>query len=1243
MADVLLSALLPVVMEKATDRLLPQFGVIWGMEEKLEKLERTLSVIQSILGDAENRQVKDPAVKRWLAALKDAAYEADDILDEFNVEAMRRKTQIQIDMSKKVRSFFSLHNPVWFRFKMGQKLKEIVQKIDEIAAERIRFGFTVTTQPQNRDRPQTHSYVDESNVIGREVDKEKIVKLLLDHDRNQNVAVLPIVAMGGVGKTTLAKLVYKDERVERHFQPLIWICASDEFDIAKLAKAIIASATGTECQESQMELLQRRLREVVSGKRYLLVLDDVWNEDQAKWDELKTLLGTGGEGSRIIVTARSEKVSSIMGTLPTCRLSCLTEDDSWTLFRKRAFEKGADVPPNLEKIGKEIVKKCGGLPLAVKALGSLMHSKSQEKEWLSVRDSEIWDMQVGEDGILPALRLSYGHLPSHLKQCFAFCAIFPKDYEMEKDLLIQLWMANGFIPSGGRKELEDKGHEIFNELASRSFFQDIKEVEGHAGFDGFFVRSSKVYYITTCKMHDLTHDLAKSITGNECLNIVEPAMLEDVSRKTRHLGTSGHLTLNIHRTFNTSPNIRTLLSSSTTRSNRTIVTADSSKPRSLRALALDDYKIRRLPISIGFLKHLRYLDLSCTGVEALPDATTTLLNLQTLKLSHCWKLCKLPEDMRNMSSLRHLYIDGCDSLKHLPAGMGQLSSLRTLTKYIVGNDAGRRISELNGLDLGGFLELYNLRNVRDAADAKHANLSSKHNLRSLILCWDMIAWNDSCYRSNAPNVCKDVLHVGNAEEVLEALGPHDGLKLLAIWRYGGDRFPTWMMDSLLLQNLIEIHLGACAGCDHLPPLWQLPVLKFLYLIKMGSVRHLCSSTIYGNASNGTLQAFPSLKRLVLHTMQSLKEWSEDEKTVEVMLVFPHLAELKIINCPNLMTIPKLPSLKSLSMKGTNKQLGLVHSLTALSSLEIEVDKTSNGTESPPLAQEKKMFFRDFRSLENLTITASEDLAPLLEEEEMEGLSSSLHHLEVRRCNWLFSSSQQASSPLGFWKNLTSLQSLEIHHCDDLVYWPEEEFRGLNSLKSLTIWSCNKLVGPLSSSSSGDGELLPNLEELNVWGCDVLLELPKLPATLRELPVQDCAKFNSMTEGLRHSTALNRIYITDCPSLRSLPEGFEQLTALKYLVICRCSNLLYLPQGMQGLTALKGLNIGECPQLSSLPEGLQQRLPGLQRLRIEGCPNLERQYAKGGRYWDLISRIPVTGTLSEIRSNFSTFPPSFSCF
>ncbi|XP_026657645.2 disease resistance protein ADR1-like [Phoenix dactylifera] len=322
-----------------------------------------------------------------------------------------------------------------------------------------------------------------------------------------------------------------------------------------------------------------------------------------------------------------------------------------------------------------------------------------------------------------------------------------------------------------------------------------------------------------------------------------------------------------------------------------------------------------------------------------------------------------------------------------------------------------------------------------------------------------------------------------------------------------------------------------------------------------------------------------------------------------------------------MTMPELPSLKSLKMKGTNKQLGLICNLTTLSSFSIGVNKTSNGTESPPFVQ-KKMTFRYFRSLENLVITASEDLTPLLdEEEETRGLSTSLHSLGIESCNWIFS----PPHPLAFWKNLTSLLSLMIYHCDDLVYWPEAEFRGLNSLKNMVIYGCNKLVGPLrlplSSSSSGDGELLPNLEVLNIYQCDGLLELPKLPASLRSLLVTNCPKINSLTEGLRHATALESVRIWFCPSLTSLPvdlghltalkmmsirglpglesfpQGLRQLAALKGMQIINCSKLLSLPEGMQGLTALQDLCISNCPLLSSLPEGCNDDSPALSVWRL----------------------------------------------
>ncbi|KAH7511223.1 hypothetical protein JRO89_XSUnG0219700 [Xanthoceras sorbifolium] len=190
-------------------------------------------------------------------------------------------------------------------------------------------------------------------------------------------------------------------------------------------------------------------------------------------------------------------VASIMGTMPLHQLSGLTEDDCWSLFKERAFRHEIEERPNLVALGKKIVKKCGGVPLAIKSLGSMMMYKRDEIQWLSVVESELWNLPQPENSILPALRLSYSNLPSKLRQCFVFCAIFPKDFVIEKEFLIQLWMASGFIPFIERLDLEDIGNEFCNELCWRSFLEDLGE-DGFGFSKGF-------------KMHDLVHNLAHSI------------------------------------------------------------------------------------------------------------------------------------------------------------------------------------------------------------------------------------------------------------------------------------------------------------------------------------------------------------------------------------------------------------------------------------------------------------------------------------------------------------------------------------------------------------------------------------------------------------------------------------------------------------------------------------------------------------------------------------------------------------
>ncbi|XP_058185291.1 putative disease resistance protein RGA3 [Rhododendron vialii] len=418
MADVLLSSLLQTIFTTLTSSVLQQFGIAWGLETELKNLESTLSTIQAVLVDAEAKQWTSEAIKNWLRKLKDSAYDADNVLDEFATQALKRKLDSQRGAAHRVSAFFSLRNRLIFRLKMGNKIKDVEERLDKIARERsfqLTEGLMV---PESRavEGRQTSSFVNESGILGRNDEKEMIIEMLLDDlsDRN-GVSVFAVCGMGGLGKTTLAGLVYNDKRVEGHFDLRLWVCVSDDFDIKRLTGAIVESIEGGACNITNLDPLQRRLQEKLSGRRYLLVLDDVWNEYHEKWDRLKDVLRCGAKGSKVVVTRRSQKVAHIMATLPIHHMLGLSEDDSWSLFEQRAFDsRRMEENHDLFKIGKAIVKKCGGLPLAIKALGSLLQFKSSESEWLSVRDSKFWDLPADGSTILPALRLSYDNLAPHL-------------------------------------------------------------------------------------------------------------------------------------------------------------------------------------------------------------------------------------------------------------------------------------------------------------------------------------------------------------------------------------------------------------------------------------------------------------------------------------------------------------------------------------------------------------------------------------------------------------------------------------------------------------------------------------------------------------------------------------------------------------------------------------------------------------------------------------------------------------
>jgi Leucine-rich repeat (LRR) protein len=848
-----------------------------------------------------------------------------------------------------VRIFFSKSNQPLYAFKMSHKIKAIRERLEAINDDRRNFNLEVQhveTRVGNKERDNTHSFVPVEIVIGREDDKKAIIDHLLHSNIEDNVSILPIVAIGGLGKTTLAQLIFNDEQIQTKFQLKMWVCVSDIFDVKNIVAKILESATKRKPEIVEMDTLVNSLRKEIDRKKYFLVLDDVWNEDHEKWHRLKEVLMGGGRGSRILVTTRKESVAmtirhesveGIIGTVQSYFLKGLDKEASWSLFKQMAFEKRQE-PRNssIVAIGMEILEKCSGVPLAIRTIGRLLSSKNPETEWSSFKNNELSKISQNENDILPTLKLSYDHLPSHLKHCFAYCSLFPKDYMIYKSTLIQLWMAQGFIKlSDQNRCLEDVGHEYFMDLLWRSFFQEAE--------------MDKFGDIIECKIHDLMHDLAISVAGS-LITILDDKETS-IDEKTSQVSVAYHIS-------SSSSQVSTLLCEATRMrtflclSNKNFIDCDAtfSNSKFLRVLDLHLNTLQNLS-SIGKLKHLRYLNLSENSeIKKLPDSITRLQNLQTLKLSNCRSLEELPRDIKKLVNLRHLEIDGCDRLSYMPVGLGQLTNLQTLSAFYVHSGSPSRHSDSGGLqELGGLnklrgeLWIVNLKHGKGVAlECKAANLKEKQHLRTLWIWWNEVGLDDA----------------NNSDEAsLEGLEPHPNLKKLSLWYYQGSRLPSWL---LLLTNLVSFQLSKCTKCQYLPTLSQLPSLKILDLWELEAMEYISEggdSNEFPSSSTVQTPFFPSLEFIFLYKCPNLKGWwrrrkmdssvelNNSDNSVEItehhlLPSFPRLSELCILDCPMLTSIEWIHNCKSLQELKIFECLNLaslpegMHRLTSLQKLAI---------------------------------------------------------------------------------------------------------------------------------------------------------------------------------------------------------------------------------------------------------------------------------------------------------------------
>ncbi|XP_044362064.1 putative disease resistance protein RGA4 [Triticum aestivum] len=573
------------------------------LENDLWKLRTTITPKMLDLIDRLEWQSHRKQAADLLPHTKDAVYDAEDLLDEFDYHAIK----LGVEQSKNSGQdhmegvFLQFYNSIK---ECGHfnKVKEIQVKLDHIYKQSRDLSLHQAPQKFDRSvRPETCSFSEEPQIFGREKELEELVQKLGvlvrkrgrtdGEERMTELPVLPIVGMGGVGKTTMAQQICSDAKVKAHFDCIIWTCVSDDFGIKTLAREILQHL-GQQTPSDNLNILMTNLASCVKSKKFLLVLDDMWDDilkqGESIWKRFCKPLENGLQGSMVLVTTRSPEVANLVGTMRHYELAglCFLPDAVfWEFFKLCAF--GSSSPPNyleLECIGKAILPKLKGSPLAAKTLGRLLHRGLNTTHWKYILESELWQLEQHATDILPALRLSYMYLPPHLKRCFSICAMYPKDYIFEKEVLVDIWIAQGYA------EPQDASF-CFDDLASRSFFSRV---------------SKKTELKSICNKKKL-----RSLVCNE------------------YYSSSRKFVVVIDAWF------RQLLK--------------------IRVLSFKLSRVTQLPESIGNSKHLRYLCLFArsTKLSTLPSSIRFLHQLKTVEAREC-VFERFPQGFGDLISLQKI-------------------------------------------------------------------------------------------------------------------------------------------------------------------------------------------------------------------------------------------------------------------------------------------------------------------------------------------------------------------------------------------------------------------------------------------------------------------------------------------------------------------------------------------------------------------------------------------------------------
>ncbi|KAG8390041.1 hypothetical protein BUALT_Bualt01G0041900 [Buddleja alternifolia] len=826
-------------------------------KQQIECLLVKVSFLQTFLEEFSQKSSNE--VKDMEMQIRDAAYAAEDLICSYISNELLSMCECCV-----------YRNYTTF----CQDLQKVVEIFDSMEFKTIELREMDSKNPKLRSSLAVGSLRPASggkNAMVGFVDEILQIKDRLTGPPSHKLDVVSIVGMGGTGKTTLARNVYDDAFIVYHFYIRAWITVSQEYDERGILLGLLGSMrklTEKEREDSNEDLAEY-LYKSLKGRRYLIVMDDMW--DVGIWDEMRLLFPNDRNGSRIMLTTRITDVAlyASSGNAPY-HVRFLQKDESWDLLQKKVFKDDC-CPPELEEVGSEIAQSCGGLPLAIILVGGILNKVRRSRDhWRDVAKNIKSIVATQNDQCLEILYLSYNHLPRHLQMCFLYMGVFPEDYQIPVSKLIWLWAAEGFLKPCTNESLEYVGEKYLKDLIDRSLV-----LVGDRKSSGKIKR---------CNMHDLVRDL--------CVREAQKQKLFSAMKCRDDLsieGTLGRLRLSFHsNVLYCNPKSRkdSLVSVREHSDGHLKGIYDSFRSSPLiRSLIFTGTYSNPMNIYIGF-RLLRVLDADHLTFPLFPIEVVQLVNLIYLAFTFNGEL---PASLSNLQNLEILIVNQVfwGLLSYLPSEVWRMPRLRLL-KFVNVFLPDALFYKKKTLCLENLQTLLGIRDFRVTEDVVEIipnvkKLGIIYDKNSSINEWSFYCLHNLVYLNQLETLkCHFIttsLHSNSRKRDLPNLTFPSKLKRLTL---RGWRIPTRYMSILgSLQSLEILKLQLCAFEG---PEWELLEekfcrLKLLLLEQMNLVQWRAET-----------DNFPNLEHLIIKYCDELEEIPYSFGDT------PTLQSIKLLNC-----------------------------------------------------------------------------------------------------------------------------------------------------------------------------------------------------------------------------------------------------------------------------------------------------------------------------------------------------------